>query len=345
MMLHGRRHARGMTMVELMVAMVMGLFLISGAVALLIASKRSYTESERYARMGENGRFALQVLSMDLRHAGFFGEAAPPGIVRDAGLDDIPAAEDCDEPARAGVYGDAAAPDDNGVGLFLFVARADAGGDAIGCIDDAVPGSDVVVIKSVRPRPLSDGVRDDPSDDDGTIDEPEGLDGETTYVISNAVNGVLFDGADAAPSITTGGDVPGGNAWEYRYQAYYIRAGEVPQLSRKVIRWNGARMAVVTEDVVDGIENLRLMIGEDSDDDGEVDRYRDSADPDTDWDRVQAMEIHMLVRSLDQTPGAPDERTYNLGNDALTPGGPFRRTVVSGVVSVRNAKLLIRGNI
>ena len=92
-------------------------------------------------------------------------------------------------------------------------------------------------------------------------------------------------------------------------------------------------------------ENLRLMIGEDSDDDGEVDRYRDSADPDTDWDRVQAMEIHMLVRSLDQTPGAPDERTYNLGNDALTPGGPFRRTVVSGVVSVRNAKLLIRGNI
>ena len=64
-----------------------------------------------------------------------------------------------------------------------------------------------------------------------------------------------------------------------------------------------------------------------------------------DWDRVQAMEIHMLVRSLDQTPGAPDERTYNLGNDALTPGGPFRRTVVSGVVSVRNAKLLIRGNI
>ena len=116
-------------------------------------------------------------------------------------------------------------------------------------------------------------------------------------------------------------------------------------MSRKVIRWNGARMAVVTEDVVDGIENLRLMIGEDSDDDGEVDRYRDSADPDTDWDRVQAMEIHMLVRSLDQTPGAPDERTYNLGNDALTPGGPFRRTVVSGVVSVRNAKLLIRGNI
>jgi len=163
--------------------------------------------------------------------------------------------------------------------------------------------------------------------------------------MANAINGVLFDGADAAPSIITGGDVPGGNAWEYRYQAYYIRAGEVPQLSRKVIRWNGARMAVVTEDVVDGIENLRLMIGEDSDDDGEVDRYRDSADPDTDWDRVQAMEIHMLVRSLDQTPGAPDERTYNLGNDALTPGGPFRRTVVSGVVSVRNAKLLIRGNI
>ena len=332
MMRHSRRHSRGMTMVELLVAMVISLFVIGGAISLLIASKRSYTESERYARMGENGRFALQILSMDLRHAGFFGEAAPPGIEADAGLDDV--TEDC--------TGDAAVYD---VENFLFVARADADGEAIGCIDDAVPDSDVVVIKSVRPRPLSDGERDDPGDDTGTIDTPESLGGTNTYVMANAINGVLFDGADTAPSIGIGGDVPLGNAWEYRYQAYYIRDGDVPQLSRKIIRWDGAGMAVVTEDVVDGIENLRVMIGTDSNDDGEVDRYRDSEDADIAWDRVESMEIHLLVRSLDRLPGQEDERTYNLGNEALEPGGPFQRTVVSGVVSVRNAMLLIRGNI
>mgnify|MGYP003392365963 CR=1 FL=1 len=114
------------------------------------------------------------------------GTSQPKPLVQrrepDAGLDPIPGADDCDEPGEAAVYN---------VERFLFVARADADGNAIGCIDDAVPDSDVVVIKSVRPRPLSDGVRGDESDDDGTIDTPESLDAETTYVMANAINGVL----------------------------------------------------------------------------------------------------------------------------------------------------------
>ena len=68
--------------------------------------------------------------------------------------------------------------------------------------------------------------------------------------------------------------------------------------------------------------------------------------------RIAAVQLLQIVRGqrvglqlLDRLPGQEDERTYNLGNEALEPGGPFQRTVVSGVVSVRNAMLLIRGNI
>lgn len=87
-----RRYA-GVTMVELLVAMVIGIFLIAGAVSIFIASKRSYTEVERSGRMIENARYAQQALSMDLRHGGFFGEAAPPGIDLDDELDDVE--DDC----------------------------------------------------------------------------------------------------------------------------------------------------------------------------------------------------------------------------------------------------------
>lgn len=327
-----RGRSTGLTMVELLVALLIGIFVIASAAALFVAAKRSYTDVERSGRMAENARFALQTVAMDLRHAGFFGESAPPGIDLDDALDDV----DGDCSGRAAAYD---------VDNYVFVARSDVDGEAIGCIDDAVPGSDVLIIKGVRPRRLSDGDPDDEDDDDGTIDTPESLDGQLTYVVANAISGLLFDGGDSAPTMNIGGEVPGGNAWEYRFLAYYVRAGEVPQLSRKVLAWDGDGMRVVTEDIVDGIEMFHVAIGMDDDDDGEVDSYRDSTDATVDWARVESMEVHMLVRGVERDPSYTDENSYDLGGTIVSPGGNFHRTIVRMLVSLRNSKLLIRGNI
>lgn len=326
-----RRKNGGMSIIELMIAMAIGMFLIAGAISLFVVSKRTYSEAERTARMGENARFALQALSADLRLGGFFGE--------------VPAADLKGRSSLAAVTGDCSGRGAAyGYNNYLFVTRTDIGGNAIGCIVDAVPNTDVVVIKSVRPFPFSDGVRDDPSDDDGTIDMPGVLDGQKTYVMANAITGRIFDGAGTVPSIGEGGRVPRGNAWEYRFQAYYIRAGDVPQLSRKVLSWDGAGMAITTEDVVEGVENLQVMIGEDRDRDGETDRYLDSTDTSIDWSRVTSMKVFLLVRSADRDVSYTDQRTYNLGNTALAaPNDNFHRIVVQSDVSLRNSKLLVRG--
>ena len=82
MMPGSKRGSRGLMLIELMIAMLIGLFLIGGAIAVFIASKRSYTETEAFSRMGESGRFALQLLITDLRRAGFFGEVGAAGIER-----------------------------------------------------------------------------------------------------------------------------------------------------------------------------------------------------------------------------------------------------------------------
>ncbi len=309
----------GLTMVELLVAMLIGLFVIGGAAALFVATKHSYTDVERSGRAIENGRFALQTVAMDLRHAGFFGEAAPPGIDVSSDIDAV----DGDCSGRAAAYD---------VNNYLFVARADADGKAIGCIDDAVPGSDVLVIKGVRPRQLSASMS---------------FDSKTTYVIANAINGLLFDGADTPPTTSIGGDVPDGNAWEYRFLVYYVRAGNVPQLARKVLAWDAGAgsMSVATEDMVDGVEMFRVRLGIDSDDNGEVDSYRNPEDASIDWARIESMEVHLLLRSVDPDPAYTDTNRYDLGGTSFTPGGHFHRLAVRTVVSLRNAKLLIRGNI
>ena len=77
-----RRKSGGMSIIELMIAMAIGMFLIAGAISLFVVSKRTYSEAERTARMGENARFALQTLSADLRLGGFFGEVPAARPVR-----------------------------------------------------------------------------------------------------------------------------------------------------------------------------------------------------------------------------------------------------------------------
>src|SRR5690606_40650231 len=68
-----RRHAKGLTLVEMMVAMLIASFLIFGLLQVFTASKASYQTAEGLARVQENARFALDFLQRDIRMAGHFG--------------------------------------------------------------------------------------------------------------------------------------------------------------------------------------------------------------------------------------------------------------------------------
>ena len=62
--------ARGLTLVELMVALVMGLILLAGLATVFVANKQTYRYQETLATLQENGRFALAMLERDIRSAG-----------------------------------------------------------------------------------------------------------------------------------------------------------------------------------------------------------------------------------------------------------------------------------
>ncbi|HAL22833.1 MAG TPA: pilus assembly protein PilW, partial [Stenotrophomonas sp.] len=68
-----RRHAAGLSLIEMMVAMVIGLVLMLGVVQVFIASRTASRLAEGNARAQENGRFALEFLQRDIRMAGHFG--------------------------------------------------------------------------------------------------------------------------------------------------------------------------------------------------------------------------------------------------------------------------------
>lgn len=322
--------SRGLSLIELMVALAIGIFLVGGAVSLFLASKRSYVETDRFARVAESGRFALVTLGRDLRQAGFFGAAGLTSLETWPNLGVVTG--DCTGTAAAYGFAD-----------YFQVVRASGAGTAVGCVTDAVPDTDVIVVKSVRAVPLTDGARDDPTDDDGEIDRPEELNAQRVYILANTDRGVLFRGSDATPpSLTAGGDVPRGEAWQYQMFVYYIRAGNVPTLSRKTLGFAAGNMTILTEDLVEGVEQMRVQLGVDRTGDGNVDVLIDSTGL-LAGDRVLSAQPNLLLRSTEAEPGYVDDRTYSLAGANFTPGGSFRRLVMSETVSLRNSVFLIRG--
>ena len=67
--LSGARRARGFTLVELMIGMVLGLIILAAVIAVFESNKRTYTATESLSRVQESARVAFELLSRDLRES------------------------------------------------------------------------------------------------------------------------------------------------------------------------------------------------------------------------------------------------------------------------------------
>lgn len=296
-----------------MIGMVLGMFIVGAILGLFIASKRTHNDTERLAQLTESGRYGLSVLSDELRSADFWGNAIQSADIRLAGnLDAI--ATDCS--------GDAA-------GYTLtspITAAAASAATVFGCITDAKLNSDVLISKHAAT----------------TTTALASLDANKTYLLSNAVVGVLFDGADTAPSITNGGDVPGGQAWEYFATAFYVGNNDAsPTLYRKQLTGNTWSAA---QEVATGVETLHVEFGEDTNSDGTADRYLNATS--ADWQHVVTAKIYLLVRTEEEDKTYVDGRSYTLGNQTVTPASSdhYHRSVYQTTVNLRNRYLHIAGD-
>ncbi|MES1262920.1 MAG: prepilin-type N-terminal cleavage/methylation domain-containing protein, partial [Peristeroidobacter soli] len=67
------RKQKGFSLVELMVSITIGLILLAGVVSIFVSSRVTFSTNERTARLQENGRVALDLITHDLRSAGYQG--------------------------------------------------------------------------------------------------------------------------------------------------------------------------------------------------------------------------------------------------------------------------------
>lgn len=163
----------GFTLVELMVGMALGLFILIALLALLANVSRGNSELSKSNRMIENGRLSMMLLQGDIAHAGFWASYSP-------GFDDITvkwADEGGTAPADAptGIpapFCDGASPwadpvyKTNVIGVPIAAyqvpgtfSRTTAGTAPVcaSVVTNPVPGTDVLVVRHAEPCAAGSG--------------------------------------------------------------------------------------------------------------------------------------------------------------------------------------------
>lgn len=330
------RHAmRGMSLVELMIAITLGMMILAGVIGIFSATSSSRSEIERTSRQIENGRYAMEMLTDDLKLAGFHGELNMGLVATPAALPD---------PCSTTVT-------DWSSAVPLHLQGYDNGGTPPSCIGSSLKSNtDIIAVRRVRgcttvtpgcataatgsPYIQVSQCATDPS----TTPFVLGLYGTATYSLRKK------DCATAAP------------LREYLVRTYFIStdngAGQsIPTLKRREMTGS----TTVEVPLVEGIEYLQFVYGIDNTGDGLPDAY--TADPGTytyagctnctpvnNWTNVMTVQVYLLARNIDTSPGYTDTKTYNLGIDAVGNAvsvGPFndgyRRHVYASVVRIANA--------
>ena len=69
-----RMHMHGLGLIELMIAVTIGLVLIAGALSVFVNSRQTYRTNQEFARLMESGNYALDQISQSVRLAGYWGK-------------------------------------------------------------------------------------------------------------------------------------------------------------------------------------------------------------------------------------------------------------------------------
>ncbi len=317
---------RGLSMVELLVAMAISVVISFGVVNLFLQSKVSFLQDEETSRLQENGRWALRYLSRELSMTGFYGNIVDGGAIGSG----LVVNSDCD----AGWALNTSVPFEH-----LDSPSASEAVAAYGCLasGDFVPGTDIIAVRRTKDSAaLVDGVAAPATEDNAVY-----LRLENFGVISQLVRGSDLSMADK----TAGSGI---DAWEYQPQLLFVRpyattSGDgIPTLCTKMLSREDATLKVDdTECLVEGIENLQVEFGIDTSvpPDYAADYYTASPSADEQEQAVNAR-IYILARTINEVTGYVNDKSYALGDTTVAAAndGHYRRMMQTTVV-LRNGEL------
>ncbi|MDX7703774.1 MULTISPECIES: PilW family protein [Aeromonas] len=327
--------SRGFTLVEWLVAMLLGLFLLAGVFTVFVMSRSSSEDAFDQSELQENGRLAIRLISQDIKWAGFFGAYTGQSTQVGSSLSlsagsIVPASSDCLDERSVGSL-----PSNAGSIRGLWVSRVSTtkGLAGFACIlaADRVENSDVISIKRLVGRP---------------IPASEGLDTNRFYMAANSQEARIIKGSETRPLFGANNE---SQIWEYQHYIYYLSQEDgVPVLRKRYLTVNGGS-ALIGGAMAEGVEHMVLMYGVDDSliPDGRIDRYISTDQMTTQrWNegRVLGARLFLLIRAARESSRYKNNNSYQLGNITVDGGGDgYRRLLLESSIALRNQQITTRG--
>ena len=246
-----------MTMVELLVALAIGSFLMIGAVQVYNQSRQAYVINDSIARVQETAQFAMDTVEADLRMASNWGQNSRASSIN--GRSEVGGNADplnLVPPAGCGANWafDLLQPLAGSNNAYTLLCATEGGVQA---------NSDVFTTRraTVAAMPLEAG---------------------RIQIQTTRIQGELF----ADGNIPAGFDALTSETHNLLVNSYYVAASStlipgVPTLRRKTLVGGAGGPTMVDQEIAPGVENIQLMLGVDVDvdEDNTVDRYVNPGDP------------------------------------------------------------------
>jgi len=365
--------ARGFSLVEMLVSMVIGLLLLMLVGQVYLLNKATFTAQEQQGLLQESGRYALEFLARDARMAGLAGCSSRRSPELPLPVRNYLNATGFPYDIVRGIHGHEASGSGSGDTLQLEDTDPSADGSASdwtpalptgthALADSALPGSDVLVVTGMDPgvplvAPFTSGAQ-------VFVASTTGFSVGDILLVSDCQQAQLFQAtsvAAAAGNIVgssaalvpgnasnisergpTGPFQAGSEIARVRSHAYYVGPGATgaPALFRESLQSNAAGNAVLqAEELIEGVESLQVLYGIDGNHDFVVEAYV-SADAVADWQTVRSLQVSMLVRSRAEFAAAPDEQVHDVGGTLVDPvDDRRRRRVFTSTIALRNRLL------
>jgi type IV pilus assembly protein PilW len=324
------RRQYGMTLIELMVALAIGAFLMIGAITVFMQSRTTFRITESLSRLQENARFALESIEPDIRMAHYWGLTARTYLVQDRRAPDDPA----------------------GAGL----GNHDCGVNWAINLNEAVEGTNNDYTWDCDPQGTAQANSD-------TLVVRRASEDEVAGALT--AGGLYIQSARAQLSqIFEGTVVPAGynatTSATHRLLAhlYYVdetsSVAGMPSLRRKWLENDGD---LADEELVVGVEDMQIQFGVDTDvpgtpiapnpNRGSIDRYLNPDDPlidptHADFDpnaEILAVRIWLRIRAERIENGLLDDTDYEYADqDFGVFDDGFRRVLAIKTIYMRNAR-------
>ncbi len=324
-----RRHMRGLTLVETMVAITISLILMGGAITLFINNKVTYQVNDNMSRLQENARFAINFMIQDLQMASYFGcNNSSEKVVNNfaPGAGELGATDD---PLEGFDNGGNWSPSNEG-GPADIVAATDGF-----TVRHLTGDSQVVVGGDINSLTLDDAT-DFAAGEQVAVFDCGGTDiFEIDTLVGDVITGTLSREYD------TNGDVDDPSnprVTDFVAIRYFIGNGtNGPSLFREVLRAG----VIQLEELIEGVENMQIVYGVDTSGDNIPNTYVPAGNAALNtgpaWESVIAVRIAMLVRTLEEYGQDVDAQTYQLNDITVNAANDrFKRRVFNTTVLLRN---------